>query len=132
MENKNKIILLWTVFLLGMIFHSLLAIMPVFWGQNIAMSEEMIAKNPIDSSMRMMLCFFLLPMVIIVQTLFFENKWYKITNFIFTLLFTLMNVWHLIGHFTESPIDPYQIALLTFVLTSGIILNIVSYKWIKE
>ena len=132
MNNRLKVVSLWILFLFGMIFHSLLAMFPLFWGQSIAMSEELIAKNPIGPSIRMMLFFFLLPMIIILQTLFFEKKWYKITNFVFTLLFTLMNVWHLIGHINESPVDPYQITLLTFVLTSGIVLNIVSFEWIKE
>lgn len=132
MNNRTKIITLWIVFLFGMTFHSLLAFMPLFWGGSIAMSPEQIAKNPMASSMWMVLLFFLLPMIIIAVTLFIEAKWYKVTNFVFTLLFTMMNIWHLIGHLGESPVDPCQIVLLTFVLISGILLNVVSYRWIKE
>lgn len=132
MNNRAKIITLWVVFLFGMTFHSLLAFMPLFWGGSIAMSPEQIAKNPMASSMWMVLFFFLMPMIVIAVTLFIEAKWYRITNFVFTLLFTMMNIWHLIGHFGESPVDPCQIVLLTFVLISGILLNIVSLKWIRE
>ncbi|MCK4330499.1 hypothetical protein KAX02_11735 [candidate division WOR-3 bacterium] len=132
MSNRAKIITLWVVFLFGMTFHSLLAIMPLFWGQSIAMSPEQIAKNPMASSMWMVLFFFLLPMIIIVVTLVIEAKWYKVTNFVLSILFTLMNIYHLTGHLGESPVDPRQIVLLTFVLISGILLNIVSFKWIKE
>ncbi len=97
MENRNKILLLWTIFLLGMIFHSLLAIMPVFWGQSIAMPEEMIAKHAFEPNMWMMLAFFLLPMIIIVVTTFIESGWYKITNFILSILITLMNIFHVMS-----------------------------------
>ena len=131
MSNKAKVVTLWVIFLFGMTFHSLLAIMPLFWGQSIAMSPEQIAKNPMASSMWMVLLFFLLPMIIIAVTLFIEAKWYRITNFVFTLLFTMMNIWHLIGHLGETPVDPCQIVLLTFVLLSGVMLNIVSFKWLK-
>lgn len=132
MNNRAKIITLWVVFLFGMTFHSLLAFMPLFWGGSIAMSPEQIAKSPMASSMWMVLLFFLLPMIIIAITLFIEAKWYKVTNFVLSILFTLMNIYHLIGHFGETSVDPRQIVLLTFVLISGILLNIVSYRWIRE
>lgn len=132
MNTREKIVILWVVFLFGMIFHGNLALMPLFWGESVAMSEELIAKNPFESSMWMVLLFWLLPIIIIAVTLFIEAKWYRITNFILTLLFTLMNIWHLMGHLGETPVDQRQIVLLTFVLLSGVMLNIVSFKWIKE
>ena len=132
MRNSAKIITLWVVFLFGMTFHSLLAVMPLFWEQSIAMSPEQIAKNPMVSSMWMMLFFFLIPMIIIVLTVFVETKWYRIANFSLSIVFTIMNIYHLTGHLGESPVDPIQIVLLSFVLISGILLNIVSFKWLKE
>ena len=132
MSNRRNVVALWVVFLFGMVFHSLLAVMPVFWGQSIAMSQEQIAANPIDSSMWMMLLFFLLPMVVITVTVFIETKWYRVTNFVFTVLLTLMNVFHLVEHLGENPVDSRQIVLLTFVFIAGILLNFVSYRWMKE
>ncbi len=132
MTNKMKVVTLWIIFLFGMIFHGDLALMPLFWGKSIAMSEEIIAKNPFESSMWMVLLFWLLPMIIIAFTLFIETKWYRITNFVFTLLFTLMNIWHLFGHFSETPVDIRQIVLLTFIFISGIMLNLVSFKWLNK
>ena len=132
MTNRIKVVTLWIIFLFGMILHSLLGIFPLLWGESISMSQEQIAKNPMGSSMWMMLFFFLIPMIIVLLTSFIEAKWYRITNFVFTLLFTLMNIWHLFGHLGENPIDPRQIVLLTFVFISGVMLNIVSFKWFKE
>lgn len=132
MTNKIKVVTLWIIFLFGMILHSLLGIFPLFWGENISMSKELIAKNPMQSSMWMMLFFFLMPMIIIMLTSFIETKWYRITNFVFSLLFSFMNIFHLFGHLGETPVDPRQIVLLTFILLSGVMLNIVSFKWFKE
>lgn len=132
MTNKLKITVLWSVFFFGMVSHTLLAMMPIFWGQSIAMSDELIEKNPLNSSLWMTLFFYLIPMIIIVVTIFNEKNWYKITNFVLSILVTIINIWHLIGHAGESTVDSRQIVLLTFVLFFGILLNIVSFKWIKE
>lgn len=132
MNNRLKVVSLWILFLFGMIFHGNLALMPIFWAKSVAMSEELIAANPMAPMLWMMLMIWLIPMIIIAVTLFIKAKWYRITNFVFTILFSLMNIWHLTGHAKESPVDFRQVVLLTFVLISGIFLNIVSFKWIKE
>jgi len=132
MSNRLKVIFLWILFLFGMISHVELGLMPIFWAKSVAMSEEQIAASPMVPMLWMMLIIWLIPMIIIAVTLFIEAKWYRITNFVFTLLFSLMNIWHLIEHIGETPVDPRQIVLLTFVLISGILLNIASFKWIKE
>ena len=132
MNNRTKVMMLWLVFLFGMTFHTLLSVMPVFWGQSVAITQEQIAANPIAPMMWMMLLTFLIPMITIALMTLIEAKWYRITNFVLTVLFTLINIWHLIGHASETPVDLRQIMLLTLVLISGIVLNIVSFKWIRE
>ncbi|MCK4308056.1 hypothetical protein KAW50_07535 [candidate division WOR-3 bacterium] len=132
MSNRAKIITLWIVFLFGLTFHTLFAVIPIFWGEGIAMSQEMIEKNPIAPMMWMMLFFFLVPMIIVVVTAFVERKWYRITNFVFSLVFTPFNIFHIVEHCGETPVDGRQIVLLLFVLISGVFLNIVSFRWIKE
>ena len=130
MTNKLKITILWSVFLFGMTFHSLLAIMPVFFGAEAAIPGS--TGSVPASMMWMSLLIYLIPMILIVLILFTEKKWFKITNFGFSILFTIMNIFHVIGHITEIPVQMVQVVLLTFVLISGILLNIVSYKWMKE
>ena len=128
--NREKIVVLWVVFFLGMTTHSLLAIIPIFFGVDVAMPDSTgVVPAPM---MWMMLFFWLLPMIIIVGTLITEVNWFRTTNFVISLLFTLFNIWHPIGHLKESPVDPRQIVLLIFVLAFGILLNIVSFKWMKE
>lgn len=130
MTNRAKIISLWIIFLFGMAFHSLLAVMPLFFGASVTMPD---ATGAVPASMMWMsLILYLIPMIFITATLFLESSCYKITNFVLTLLFTVMNIFHLTAHAGMSPVDPCQIVLLTFVLIFGIILNIVSYRWVKE
>ena len=130
MTNRVKIVSLWIIFLFGMAFHSLLAVMPIFFGADVAIPDT---TGVVPAGMMWMsLFFYLIPMIIMVIVLFIEAKWNKVTNFVLTLVFTLMNMFHLTEHASTSLVDPRQIVLLTFVLIFGIILNIVSYRWLKE
>jgi uncharacterized membrane protein YjdF len=130
MTNKLKVIVLWTVFLFGMAFHSLIALTPIFFGASVAIPD---ATGAVPGFMMWMsLAFYLLPMIFITAALFLESSRYKITNFVFTLLFSLMNVFHLFEHFLQAPVDFVQIALLTFVLIASILLNVASFRWMKE
>lgn len=130
MTNRVKITSLWIIFLLGMITHFILSIIPIFFGADVTMPNATGVVPPVQIWMRLFI--FLIPIIVIVVTLFLEVKWYRITNFIITLLFTVINIFHLTKHAGTSPVDPRQIVLLTFVLIFGIILNIVSYRWVKE
>lgn len=130
MTNRLKVIVLWTIFLFGMVFHSLLALMPLFFGASVAMPD--VTGTVPASMMWMALAFYLLPMIFIAATLFLKSSWYKITNFVLSVLFLLMNIFHLFEHFSQTTIDFVQITLLTFVLLASILLNIAAFKWMKE
>ncbi len=130
MTNRLKIIVLWVLFLFGMVFHSLLAVMPLFFDASIAMPDTTGAVPA--SMMWMALAFYLLPMIFIATTLFVKSSWYKITNFVFSGLFSLMNVFHLFKHFSQAPVDFVQVTLLTFVLLTSILLNVAAFRWMKE
>ena len=132
MNNRVKVAILWGVFLFGMIFHTLLAIMPVFWGQSVAMTQEQIVANPMVLMMWMVLFFYMLPMIAIVLSLLIEAKWYRTINFVLSLLFTFMNVFHIVEHASEAAVDMRQVVLLIVVLISGVFLNIASFKWTRE
>ncbi|MDP8238058.1 MAG: hypothetical protein P9X24_03125 [Candidatus Hatepunaea meridiana] len=130
MTNREKIIILWVVFFLGITTHMLLAVLPIFFGAEIAMPD---ATGAVPASMVwMMLILYLLPIVIIALVPFLEEKWFRTSNFVISILFTLMNIYHPIEHLQQSPVDSRQIVLLTFVLAFSILLNIVSFRWMKE
>jgi hypothetical protein len=127
---REKIIVLWTVFLLGTIFHTQLALIPLFHGLNVAHSHESIAN--ITPILWLMLVFFMLPMLAIVATLFYESRRYRILHLGLTCVYTVMNLLHVVLDLLVNPIAWYQIILMIFLLVVGILLNIVSYQWMTH
>lgn len=126
----GKIIALWTVFLLGTVFHTQLALMPIFHGISVAQSHthEFI---DLSSILWLMLGFFLLPMMAIIATAFNNSRRYRVFHFGLTLLYSVMNLLHLVLDLFVS-VPNYQIALMGFLLLVGILLNIVSFQWMQS
>lgn len=130
-NHREKIIALWAVFLLGTLFHTQLGLMPLFHGLTVAGSQ---AQNisEITSILWLMLGFFMIPMIVMMTTLFYESKRYRSIHFGITLFYSVMNLMHLIADLFVQPIAWYQIALMAFLLLVGLLLNLVSFQWLKE
>ena len=70
---QEKIVALWTVFLLGTVFHTQLDLMPLFLGIDVAIvrhHQEIATMAEIKLILWRMLLFFSLPMIVIVSTVF--------------------------------------------------------------
>ena len=126
---------LWTVFLLGTLFHTQLALMPIFHGIDVAIMahhhQESATIAEIEPILWGMLLFFTLPMLAIVGTAFSRFKRWRTLHFGLTLVYTVLNLAHLVADLLVDPIAWYQIALMMLLLAIGILLNIVSYQWLK-
>lgn len=125
-----KIITLWVVFLLGLIFHTQLGLMPLFHGLNIVESKADTITS-ITPILWLMLAFFVLPMVAIVASLFTQSFRYRRLHFGLTVIYTCLNVAHVIADLLVSPIAWYQITLMVILLVIGLLLNLVSWQWLK-
>ena len=132
---REKIIALWTVFLLGTLFHTQLALIPIFHGIDVAIMghhhQESATIAEITPILWGMLIFFILPMLAIVATAFYEFKRYRVFHFGLTLVYTVLNVVHALADLLVDSIAWYQIALMVLLLLIGILLNIVSYQWMQ-
>lgn len=132
---REKIIALWTVFLLGTLFHTQLALMPLFHGIDIAIMghhhQETATISEIAPILWGMLLFFSLPMLAIVGTAFYEFQRYRVLHFGLTVVYTVLNLLHAIADLLVQPIIWYQIVLMILLLLIGILLNIVSYHWMR-
>ena len=131
---QEKIITLWTVFLLGTLFHTQLALMPLFHGIDVAIMshhQEIATMAEIEPILWGMLLFFILPIVAIAGTVFYQFKRFRLFHFGFTLIYTVLNFAHLVADLLVVPVAWYQIVLMLLLLIIGILLNIVSYKWLK-
>lgn len=132
---REKIIALWTVFLLGTLFHTQLALMPLFHGIDVAMMnhhQQAATIAEITPILWGMLLFFTLPMLAIVATAFYRFKRYREFHFGLTLVYTVLNFVHLVADLTVTPIAWYQIALMLLLFLIGIFLNIVAYQWMRR
>lgn len=130
-KYQEKIISLWVVFLLGLLFHTQLGLMPLFHGLNIVVSQSQ-NMTEIAPIMWLMLSFFVLPMAAIVGTVLTGTRRYRIMHFWFTVLYTLLNLSHLIADLMVQPIAWYQIALMAILFVIGLLINIVSCQWMQD
>ena len=133
---REKIIALWTVFLLGTLFHTQLALMPIFHGIDVAIMshhhQETATMAEVEPILWGMLLFFALPMLAIVGTAFYRFKRWRTLHFGLTLIYTVLNLAHLVADLLVDPIAWYQITLMSLLLAVGILLNLVSYQWLKS
>lgn len=126
---QGQIIALWIVFLFGMVFHSQLAMMPLLYGEDIAMPRYG-GKTPI-SHLWLMLGFFAIPMVAIAATVFYTAPPYRMIHFGLTVAYSVLNFLHAAMDLTVRPIEWYQIALMVIVFINGILLNVVAFQWVQ-
>jgi hypothetical protein len=131
MNTRNKIIILWIVFLLGLLFHTDLGLMPLFHNLSVV-SSPATNMDEISLIMWLMLGFFIPPMAAIIATAFINSKSYRKLHFALSLVYTMLNFSHLIADLMVKPIVWYQITLMVILLIIGLLINIVSFQWIKE
>jgi len=128
---RERIISLWTVFLLGILFHTELGLMPLFHGLSVAESQKATNINDISGIMWLMLGFFMLPMLAIISTAFTDSKRYRIVHFGLTIFYTIMNLLHVVSDLLVKPILWYQIVLIVFLFFVGLLLNITAFQWMR-
>ncbi|MDM9380383.1 hypothetical protein QUB80_06660 [Chlorogloeopsis sp. ULAP01] len=128
---REKIIALWITFLLGTLFHTQLGLMPIFHGLPVVESHKATSINDISGIMWLMLGFFVLPILAIIFTAFFESKRYRIIHFGLTVFYSVMNLLHIILDLFVQPILWYQITLMVLLFLVGLLLNLVAFQWIK-
>ena len=126
-----KIITLWAVFLLGTLFHTQLGLMPLFHNQSIAITDAH-ASGEIAWILWLMLGFFVIPMLIMVFSLFTEAKRYRQLHFGITVVYSILNLIHTIADLLVTPIAWFQIALMVLLFLVGLLLNWVSWRWMQE
>ena len=126
---QNQIVALWTAFLLGLLFHTQLGLMPLFHGHDVAHLHE---TNEITWIFWLMLLFFVLPMLAIITTPFTQARKYRVTHFWLTMIYSVLNLLHIVMDLFVTPIAWYQITLMVVLLLIGLLLNLVSYQWMKH
>ncbi|MHC5712054.1 MAG: hypothetical protein ACYTX0_07745 [Nostoc sp.] len=81
--------------------------------------------------MWLMLGFFVFPMAAPVATVFTDSSRYRSIHFGLTILYTGLNFFHLIVDSVVQPIAWYQVVLMVILFIIGLLLNLVSFQWMK-
>lgn len=124
----QKISALWTAFLLGTLFHTDLGLMPLFHGIPVEHSH---ATGNLNEIFGFMLIFFVLPMLAIIASTFTQAKPYRTFHFGLTIVYSILNLGHLIADIVV--LAPwYQLVLMVILLLIGLLLNLVSFQWLKS
>lgn len=125
---QMAIINLWIVFLLGLLFHTQLGLMPLFHGVSVAESQANTLAE-LAPIFWLMLAFFVLPMAAIVLTCCIDTRAYRRWHFRFSLLYSVLNIAHLVADLMLETIIWYQIALMVVLCVIGLLINWVSFQW---
>jgi hypothetical protein len=126
-----KIIALWTIFLLGMLFHTQLGLMPLFHGLDVSLSHAH-DSGAILPVLWGMLAFFSLPMAAIALVAFFDNRQMRRFHFGFTVLYSVLNFFHAGADLFVPPRVWPQIVLMVILFAIGLLLNVVSWQWLCD
>lgn len=124
-----KVTALWTVFLLGLLFHTQLALIPLFHGINVAESHTHEYVN-LDVVMWFMLIFFGLPLLAILGSVFWPSRPFRQLHFGMTLVYTVLNGIHLLMDVLVGA-PSYQLMLMVLLFCVGLLLNWVGYRWMR-
>ncbi|ACB53426.1 conserved hypothetical protein [Crocosphaera subtropica ATCC 51142] len=128
-DYQTQIITLWATFLLGLLFHTQLGLMPLFHGQEIAHSHD---TSDISGILWLMLLFFIIPMFAMIGTLFTQSKQFRVGHFWLSIVYSVLNLSHITADLFVTPIAWYQILLMVILFVIGLLLNLVSWQWMKS
>lgn len=128
---RVKIVTLWGVFLLGLLFHTQLGLMPLFHGLPVNDAPAAKSIDSISWILWLMLAFFVVPMLMMLGTVFLNNHQFKKLHYAIALIYSGLNFAHLFADLQVKPIYWYQIVLMTLLLLIGLLLNLVSWHWLK-
>jgi len=124
-----EITALWTVFLLGTLFHTQLALMPLFHGLSVVESHAHDYVS-ISAVMWFMLIFFSLPLLAILGCAFYPSRQFRRFHFGMTLVYTVLNLLHFVLD-SIIAVSSYQLVLMALLFGVGLLLNFVAYQWMK-
>jgi hypothetical protein len=123
----ERVMALWTVFLLGTLLHTPLALMS---GSNGLSIVPIAVAN--DASMTsilwFMLTFFMLPMLMLIVAALMPLRRFRAVHFGLTLLYSGFNILHF-GLDVLADTSIPQLVLMAFLVWLGLLLNVVGYRW---
>ena len=124
MELKRRIAFLWALIMGGFAIHSLADLMPLFWSEDISISN--VGAAPAGMLVFMMAVSYLIPVAGILCVLYSSSKAASVINAalaVFTGLFCIAHMAELVNEF-----NPVQLVILPVMAAVGVLLAADSIK----
>lgn len=131
-----RLICLWLVWLLAMLFHVDLGLMPLFHGQSPEIHSQ-VAAAVLPWLFGAMLAYFLLPLIAIVLIAYASSstappqRWlgWRRGHFWFGVVYTFTNLLHLLADILVPDARLDQIVLMVVLVMVGVLINLESWRW---
>lgn len=127
---------LWFCWLLSMLFHVDLGLMPLFHGLSPAI-ESQVPKDSLPLLFWGMLIYFLLPLLAILLIAYAASdpqhsrqwrRWRRL-HFWLSILYTFTNIPHLIADILVPDSRGDQVALMLVLVILGVLINVEGWRW---
>ncbi|MBR1706089.1 MAG: hypothetical protein IJ721_04785 [Bacteroidales bacterium] len=126
MEKKQRIILFWVLTVVGFLSHSMLELMPAFWGESIASMDP-----PAPAGMiAFMACLtYLVPVAGILLTVYGKGKTARVIQAVLACLMAVFTLFHMSELFTGF--TPAQLLVMPLMFVIALLMAIDSIKFCK-
>lgn len=134
-----RLTILWLAWLLAMLFHVDLGLMPLFHGVSPEIHSH-VAESNLPWLFSAMLAYFLLPLIAVVLIVYAGTSsdpirrwrpWRRI-HFWFSVVYTVTNVPHLVADILVPDARPDQIVLMAALVVVGLVINREGWRWWRQ
>ena len=138
-RHAPRLITLWISWLLAMLFHVDLGLMPLFHGQSPEI-ESHVPASALPLLFGAMLGYFLLPLIAIVLIAYADTaaaparRWrpWRRIHFWFSVVYSITNLPHLIADIVVPDARPDQIVLMLALTGCGLLINLEGWRLWKQ
>ncbi len=135
-NHAQRLITLWIAWMLAMLFHVDLGLMPLFHGQSPEIHSQL-PTSALPLLFGAMLGYFLLPLIAIVLISYADTasdpalRWrpWRRLHFWFSIVYSVTNVPHLIADILVPDARGDQIALMAALTVFGLLINVEGWRW---
>ncbi len=139
LRHGLRLISLWIVWLLAMLFHVDLGLMPLFHGQSAEIHSH-VPSEALPWLFGAMLGYFLLPLIAIVLIAYActsrapAQRWrvWRRLHFWFSVVYTITNLPHLIADIVVPDRRFDQIVLMVALVIFGVLINLEGWRWVRD
>jgi hypothetical protein len=138
-NHAQRLITLWIAWLLAMLFHVDLGLMPLFHGQSPEINSQ-VPLGALPLLFRAMLGYFLLPLLAIVLISFADSaiapgdRWKPLRRqqFWLSVVYSITNILHLLADIFVPDARLDQIVLMAVMTVLGLLINIEGWRWWRQ